>query len=228
MKRGSMGPWAVYPTLGLLFLVMVNSGCAPLPEEMQQVEGYHQAAYKQYLESRPPAGFIPSGVPEVDCLRRPIAHYYQETIKILDRYIKAIDNCPSYYQFEEMTFGKSPEEKRRIFASLPPEDRKAILEYRRSKQAMYDEINREVLSLIPRMLQVYQQFETAWNNTPTLNRLAFTANTGNIQGFMNTLFTAGRAIRLCKLSKRQYEYTMQTLYWIKVEHEIMENFSKLQ
>ena len=93
---------------------------------------------------------------------------------------------------------------------------------------MYDEINREVLSLIPRMLQVYQQFETVWHNTPTLNRMAYAVQSGNLQGFMNTLFTASRAVRLCRLSKRQYEYTMQTLYWIKVEHEIMENFSKLQ
>ncbi len=219
-----------FPGKSLLYLVCTSLltlawACAPLPQEMQQVEDYHQAAYKQYLESRPPAHYIASGVPEVDCLRKPIAHYYQTTIKILDRYVKAIDNCPSYYQFEEMTFGKSPEEKRRIFASLPPEDRNAILEYRRANRAMYEQINREVLELIPMVLNTYKKFDYAWNNTPTLNRMSAAANSGDTYGLLNSLFRVGRAARLCALTKRQYEYTMQTLYWIKVEHEIMESFA---
>ncbi len=220
--------YAISTHLWAAIAALLLWSCAPLPEEMQQVEDYHQAAYKQYLESRPPAHYQPSGVPEVDCLRKPIAHYYQTTIRILDRYVKAIDNCPSYYQFEEMTFGKSPEEKRRIFYSLPPEDQRAILEYRRNHRQMYEEINREVIGLIPNVLRTYEEFQAAWSNTPTLQRMSAAANSGDTYGLLNSLISVGKAAKLCQFTKRQYDYMMQTLYWIKQEHEIMESFANQQ
>ncbi|MDL1959377.1 MAG: hypothetical protein LWX01_07530 [Deltaproteobacteria bacterium] len=210
--------------IALVAIIIVLASCAPVSKDIREIPDWKQAVYYQDCESRPEEGYEPTGIMEIDPCRERIAHYYNTTWDLLFIYVEKIDNCPAYYTFEQMSINKTAEEKEQIFRNLPPEDRQAILTFREKNAEIYDKMSQEAIRLLSEVTNTGHFFNERRNCRNLLNR---GHNINDPAQIIKKIIKAVdyRNHQRCALSKKQLEYTIKALQWIKIEHEIMSNFA---